>query len=252
MRRRPPTKLQSLKHLHDGLISVPCRSPSSFISLSRSRPKVFGPTTGDEGDHHAANGIIGACGFERVLALDPAPRAWRVGAVRRVLVRNRKRERPKGFRPVTDDVLQKPDPGDWLMRRGDYRAWGYSALDQIRAGNVGALTLAWAWNMEPGYQEEAPLVHDGVIFLANPQNVVHALDGRTGDLLWEYRRELPKIEGGYHNDLFDRARGTIALYADKVFLASADAHVVALDARTGKVAWDTTVADYRRGYTFTS
>src|SRR5262245_66436970 len=100
--------------------------------------------------------------------------------------------------------------------------------------------------MEPGYQEEAPLVHDGVIFLANPQNVVQALDGRTGDLLWEYRRELPKIEGGYHNDLFDRARGTIALYADKVFLASADAHVVALDARTGKGVWDRTVADYRR------
>ncbi len=140
----------------------------------------------------------------------------------------------KEFRPVTDDMLQRPDPGDWLMRRGDYRAWGYSALDQIRAGNVGALKLVWAWNMEPGYQEEAPLVHDGVIFLANPQNVVQALDGRTGDLLWEYRRELPKIEGGYHNDLFDRARGTIALYADKVFLASADAHVVALDARTGK------------------
>jgi alcohol dehydrogenase (cytochrome c) len=128
----------------------------------------------------------------------------------------------KGFRPVTDDMLQKPDPGDWLMRRGDYRAWGYSALDQIRVGNVGALKLAWAWNMEPGYQEEAPLVHDGVIFLANPQNVVQALDGRTGDLLWEYRRELPKIEGGYHNDLFDRARGTIALYGDKVFLASAN------------------------------
>src|SRR5215472_6441278 len=158
----------------------------------------------------------------------------------------------KEFRPITDDMLQRPDPGDWLMRRGDYRAWGYSTLDQIRAGNVGALKLAWAWNMEPGYQEEAPLVHDGVIFLGNPQNVVQALDGRTGDVLWEYRRELPKIEGGYHNDLFDRARGTIALYADKVILASADAHVVALDARTGKVVWDTTVADYRRGYTFTS
>src|SRR5262245_3425575 len=158
----------------------------------------------------------------------------------------------KQFRPVTDQMLQSPDPGDWLMRRGDYRAWGYSALDQIRAGNVGALKLAWAWNMEPGYQEEAPLVQDGVIFLANPHNVVQALDGRTGNLLWEYRRELPKIDGGYHNDLFDRARGTIALYGDKVFLASADAHVVALDARTGKVVWDTAVADYRRGYTFTS
>jgi hypothetical protein len=70
--------------------------------------------------------------------------------------------------------------------------------------------------------------------------------------LWEYRRELPKIEGGYHNDLFDRARGTIALYDDKVLLATADAHIVALDAHTGKVVWDTTVADYRQGYTFTS
>ena len=156
------------------------------------------------------------------------------------------------LKPVTDEMLQTPDPGDWLMRRGNYRAWGYSPLDQIRADNVGRLRLAWAWNMEPGYQEEAPLVHGGVVFLAHPRNVVQALDGRTGDLFWEYRRDLPKIEGGYHNDLFDRARGTIALYADKVFLASADAHVLALDARTGKVVWDTTVADYRQGYTFTS
>ena len=158
----------------------------------------------------------------------------------------------QALKPVTNEMLTKPAPEDWLMRRGDYRAWGYSSLDQITADNVGRLKLAWAWNMEPGYQEEAPLAHDGVVFLANPKNVVQALDGRTGDLLWEYRRELPKIEGGYHNDLFDRSRGTIALYADKLLLASADAHVVALDARTGKVIWDTAVADYRQGYTFTS
>ncbi len=157
----------------------------------------------------------------------------------------------QALKPVTDEMLAKPAPEDWLTRRGNYRAWGYSALDQITSQNVGHLKLAWAWNMEPGYQEEAPLAHDGIVFLANPKNVVQALDGRTGDLLWEYRRELPKIEGGYHNDLLDRARGTIALYADKVLLASADAHVVALNARTGKVIWDTAVADYRQGYTFT-
>jgi alcohol dehydrogenase (cytochrome c) len=157
----------------------------------------------------------------------------------------------QALKPVTDAMLAKPAPEDWLTRRGDYRAWGYSGLAQITSENVGRLKLAWASNMEPGYQEEAPLAHDGVVFLANPKNVVQALDGRTGDLLWEYRRELPKIEGGYHNDLLDRARGTIALYADKVLLASADAHVVALDARTGKVIWDTAVADYRQGYTFT-
>lgn len=155
------------------------------------------------------------------------------------------------LQPVTDSELNRPAADDWLMRRGNFAAWGFSTLDQINAGNIGRLRLAWAWNMEPGYQEEAPLAHNGVIFLANPKNVVQALDGRTGDLLWEYRRELPKVEGGYHNDLFSRARGTIALYDDKVLLATADAHIVALDARTGKVIWDTAVADYRQGYTFT-
>ena len=156
----------------------------------------------------------------------------------------------QALKPVTDATLAKPAADDWLMRRGNFAAWGFSALDQINAQNVGRLRLAWAWNMEPGYQEEAPLAHDGVLFLANPKNVVQALDGRSGDLLWEYRRELPKIEGGY--DLFDRARGTIALYDDKVLLATADAHLVALDAHTGKVIWDTAAADYQQGYTFTS
>jgi len=155
------------------------------------------------------------------------------------------------LKPVTDAMLSKPAGDDWLLRRGNFAGWGYSALDRINTHNVGQLRLAWAWNMEPGYQEEAPLAHDGVLFLANPRNVVQALDGRTGDLLWEYRRELPKVEGGYHNDLFSRARGTIALYDDKVLLATADAHIVALDAHTGKVIWDTAVADYHQGYTFT-
>src|SRR6266404_5424577 len=89
------------------------------------------------------------------------------------------------LKPVTDATLAKPAGDDWLMRRGNFAAWGYSTLDQVNAQNVGRLKLAWAWNMEPGYQEEAPLAHDGVLFLANPKNVVQALDGRTGDLLWE-------------------------------------------------------------------
>src|SRR5215469_8709609 len=155
------------------------------------------------------------------------------------------------LKPVTDATLGRSPTDDWPMRRGNFAGWGFSMLDQINAKNVGRLRLVWAWNMEPGYQEEAPLAHNGVLFLANPKNVVQALDGRTGDPLWEYRRELPKIEGGYHNDLLDRARGTIALYNEKVLLATADAHILALNAHTGKIIWDTTVADYRQGYTFT-
>jgi alcohol dehydrogenase (cytochrome c) len=155
------------------------------------------------------------------------------------------------LKPVTDATLGRLPTDDWLMRRGNFAGWGFSRLDQINAQNVDRLRLVWAWNMEPGYQEEAPLAHNGVLFLANPKNIVQALDGRTGDPLWEYRRELPKIEGRYHNDLLDRARGTIALYDEKVLLATADAHIVALNAHTGKIIWDTTVADYRQGYTFT-
>lgn len=156
---------------------------------------------------------------------------------------------PHALSPVTDAMLAKPAADDWLMRRGNFASWGFSTLNQINTGNVSDLRLAWGWNMEPGYQEEAPLAHDGVLFLANPRSVLQALDGQSGDLLWEYRRELPKVEGGYHNDLFSRAR--IALHDDKVFLATADALIVALDARTGKVMWDSVVADYRQGYTFT-
>src|SRR5262249_15430527 len=158
----------------------------------------------------------------------------------------------KGFRPVTDDMLQKPDRGDWLMRRGGFPARGCSAPHPNPAGQVGALERARGRDKGARYQGKGAPGRDGGIFFSKPPTVVQALDGRTGDLLWEYRRELPKIDGGYHNDLLDRARGTIALYGDKVFLASADAHVVALDARTGKAVWDTAVADYRRGYTFTS
>jgi glucose dehydrogenase len=72
------------------------------------------------------------------------------------------------LKPITDSELSKPATDDWLMRRGNFAGWGYSALDQVNAQNVGRLKLAWAWNMELGYQEEAPLAHDGVLFLANP------------------------------------------------------------------------------------
>ena len=81
------------------------------------------------------------------------------------------------LKPVTDATLAKPAADDWLTRRGNLGAWGFSVLDQINVQNVGSLRLAWAWNMEPGYQEEAPLAHGGVLFLANPKNVVQALDG---------------------------------------------------------------------------
>ena len=89
----------------------------------------------------------------------------------------------KGFTPVTDEMLKNPPPGDWLVIRRDYRASNYSPLNQITRDNVKDLRLQWVWAMnEGGANQPAPLVHNGVIFLNNPGNVMQAIDGRTGDL----------------------------------------------------------------------
>ena len=147
--------------------------------------------------------------------------------------------------PVTDEMLQNPAPGDWLNWRRTLDGWGYSPLDEIDRSNVGDIRLAWSWGLDPGISQTTPLVHDGVMFIANPGNMVQALDARTGDFLWEYRREIENA----------RRPGTqmrsLAMYQDMVILNTYDAHVVALDARTGEVRWDTAIMD-EPGYGFTS
>ena len=96
---------------------------------------------------------------------------------------------PSGaFVPVTDAMLQRPDPADWLMWRRTLDAWGYSPLDQIDRDNVGDLRMVWTRALGRGSQQGTPLVHDGVLYMPNPRDVIQALDAATGDLLWEYRR----------------------------------------------------------------
>ncbi len=94
--------------------------------------------------------------------------------------------RVKNYVPVTDEMLRHPDPGDWLMIRRNYQAQSYSPLDEITTANVKDLRLEWVWAMnDGGANEPTPIVHNGIIYLANPSNTVQALDGRTGDLIWE-------------------------------------------------------------------
>ena len=150
--------------------------------------------------------------------------------------------------PVTDAMLQDPDPADWLNWRRTLDGWGYSPLDQIHRENVHRLQLVWSWQMNTGANQPTPLVHDGVMYLANPANVVQALDAATGDRMWEYRRDLDDM---VESVLAPRSR-SIAIYGDKVYLNAADAHIVALDRRTGEVAWDREVADNSLGYRYTS
>ena len=151
-----------------------------------------------------------------------------------------------GFRPVTDALLRDPPPGDWLNFRRTYDGWGYSPLDEITAANVGGLELAWVWAMADGTNQPTPLVHDGIMYLTNPGNIIQALDAATGDVIWQYIRTFP--EGISASSFFNQLRN-IAIYGDKVFLATKDAALVALDARTGAVAWEHQIADPALGFT---
>ena len=146
------------------------------------------------------------------------------------------------YTPVTDAMLLDPPAGEWLMWRRTFDAWGYSPLDQIDITNVGSLRLAWAWTMEPGLQETTPLVHDGVMFLPQACDFIEAVDARDGTLLWEYRR--PRME---HAAVLACANRNATLYGDRLYIATHDAYLVALDARTGAVVWERKVGDWEIG-----
>ncbi|MEE2669561.1 MAG: methanol/ethanol family PQQ-dependent dehydrogenase [Gemmatimonadota bacterium] len=151
------------------------------------------------------------------------------------------------YRPVTDERLLSPEPENWLSYRGTYNGWGYSPLDQIDVSNVQDLVPVWTFSTGAGGGHESPpIVNDGIMFVTTPGNQVLALDVRTGDLLWRYRHELPLDRVAFH----DTNRG-VALFGDKVYTATLDARVVALDARSGEFVWDTSVADNAAGYYMT-
>jgi alcohol dehydrogenase (cytochrome c) len=149
----------------------------------------------------------------------------------------------KNFTPVTDAMLRNPDPSDWLMIRHDYHATDYSPLNQITTQNVKDLQLQWVWAMNEGTNQPAPVVHNGVMYINNPGNIVQALDARKGELIWE-NRIGPTPTGSSQRGL--------AIYEDKIYVTTSDAHIYALDARTGKNVWDTVIGDRKQSNYSTS
>jgi alcohol dehydrogenase (cytochrome c) len=140
----------------------------------------------------------------------------------------------KSFTPVTDEHLRNPPPGDWLTIRRDHFASNYSPLTQITRDNAQDLQLVWVAPMaEGGTNQPSPLARNGTIFLNNTGGIIQALDGKTGDLIWEQRLGTNTAMRG------------MTLYDDKLYLATSQAHIVALDAKTGKVAWDVAMPDGR-------
>ena len=119
------------------------------------------------------------------------------------------------YTPVTDARLANPEPENWLMTRGNYKGWSYSALDQVNTGNVRSLVPVWSFStgVDSGH-ESPPIVNNGVMFISTPYSQVVALDAATGDELWRYKRKLPQGFSALHNT----NRG-VALYGDKVYAA---------------------------------
>ena len=156
------------------------------------------------------------------------------------------------FTPVTDAVLQDPDPADWLHWRRTLDAWGHSPLDEITADNARELRLVWSWALAPGSQQTTPMVYNGVMYVANPGEMVQALDAASGELLWEYRRDrVPDPNAVGRASRPAAQHRNLAIYEDKVYLNTTDGHIVAINATTGDEVWDINVGG-EDGYEYTS
>ncbi|MBV8132916.1 MAG: PQQ-binding-like beta-propeller repeat protein, partial [Alphaproteobacteria bacterium] len=128
------------------------------------------------------------------------------------------------YSPVTAQRLTNPEPGNWMLYRRTYDGQGYSPLEKVNTANVKNLVPVWTFSTGVTEGHEAPpIVNNGIMFVATPQNQIIALDAKTGDQIWRYKRQLPE-------DLFQlhpTSRG-VGLWQDKLFLATTDDHLVAL------------------------
>jgi len=150
----------------------------------------------------------------------------------------------QNYAPVTADRLKKPEDGNWLMFRRSFDGWGFSPLAQITPANIARLQLVWSLSTGQTEGHQAPpIVNNGVMFVATPGNQLLAVEAKSGQLLWRFRRPIPEDMMQLH----PTSRG-VGLWSDKVFFAAADAVLVALDAKTGKEAWTAKVGDYKQGY----
>ena len=131
----------------------------------------------------------------------------------------------------------------WVTYSGRYSGWRYSALKRVNTSNVAGLRLAWAFQTaDLGQFETTPLVVDGLLYGTGQSNRAFALDARTGRPIWRYQRNLPeKLALCY-----GRVNRGLAILGSRLFMATLDAHVMALDAKSGNVLWDTVAADYNK------
>ena len=147
-------------------------------------------------------------------------------------------------------ITAQDDPNNWLMAIGNYTGNRYSKLGQINTSNVSKLVPKWIFSLGTlDAQNTTPVVHNGVMYVTAAHGRTYALDAEKGTEIWRYVHQLPEgVAGHMCCDIGNRG---VAIYGDKVFVATPDAHVVALDMKTGKVVWDVTLGNWEHAYTMT-
>src|SRR6267378_443227 len=157
---------------------------------------------------------------------------------------------PQASAQVTFERLlnSSKEPQNWLMYSGDYAGHRFSALDEIKISSAASLVPKWAYQtMAGGKFETTPLVVDGILYGTGQDNRAFALDARSGRPIWQYQRAL----AADIRPCCGRVNRGMAILGDKVFLGTLDAHILALDAKTGSVVWDVIAVDYTKGYSIT-
>ena len=149
------------------------------------------------------------------------------------------------WEPITEERLLNPEDGDWLSYRRTYDVTGFSPLDQIDRDNVDDLRLVWAWSMRDNSRwVPTPIVANGLMYVSEGSGRVTAFDVKSGDVAWVHTRSYPEdIE---QSQALGRHRG-VSVLGDTVYWGTADAALVALDARTGEQRWEVSTGDYSTG-----
>lgn len=153
----------------------------------------------------------------------------------------------------SEDLL-KPPSTNWITHGGDMYNRRYSTLEKINTSNVADLKLEWVTSLGSGLEfkysaEATPLVYDGIMFNITGADVVQAMDATTGEIIWEY---VPQLADGLDTACCGWISRGVGLGDGKVYVGLLDSRLVALDQKTGKVVWETTVDDWEKGYTITA
>ena len=161
-------------------------------------------------------------------------------------------QEPESVRAVTAERIINADdePGNWLAHGRTYDEQRFSPLDKVNDSNVGSLGLAWYFDIDTNRAMEAtPLVADGVMYVTSPWSIVHAFDAATGKLIWRFDPETPRSWGVYA--CCDVPNRGAALWNDKLYVATFDGHLVAVNVSDGTQAWKVDTINRTPPYTIT-